>query len=116
MANVLTYTGQGTGAGDNDISESLKDATASFFMVPIGDIKTNVEFVIEWLPGDEPDNSTAWQTASGTNTTLNATNRAAAVNFAKGFKYRVRRTGTGNQNEDIKFYWGHVTTTNYFFG
>ena len=113
MATLLDYDGQGTGT-TNDTSNAFF-VKSSFFLMAVGDLKTNVTFTVEWLPDNEPDNSTEWQEANGTTVALSGTTKVAAVNFAKGFKFRVKRTGTGNQNEAIKFYWGHTTNLTYVF-
>ena len=113
MAYVLDYDGQGTGT-TNDTSASFS-AQSSFFLMAVGTLQSNVTFTVEWLPDNEADNSTDWQEANGTSVALSGTTKVAAINYAKGFKFRIKRSGTGNQNTEVKFYWGHTTTITYGF-
>ena len=113
MANLLNYDGQGTGT-TNDTSTPFHPVS-SFFLMAVGDLKTNITFTVQWLPEEEPVSSTDWQQANGTTVALTGTTKVAAVNYGKGFQYRIQRTGTGNQNEAVKFYWGHVTSVSYAF-
>ena len=113
MARVLEYDGQGSGT-TNDTSESF-EPKSSFMLMAVGTVAANVTFTVEWLPNDLPDNTATWYEADGT-PTINASDRLAKVNYAKGFKYRIKRTGTGNQNSAVNFYWGNVTTIQHVYG
>ena len=112
MAKQLDYDGQGSGA-TNAISPTFYPK-ASFFLMAIGDLKANITFTVQWLPTNLPDNTSNWPNASGTQVTLSGTTKVATINGAAGFMYRVQRSGTGDQNEDVNFYWGEVTTIDVF--
>ena len=113
MANALDFTGVGTGT-TNDTSPVFEPKT-TFMLLVTGTIASNIEFTIEYLPNDLPDTTSTWYTADGT-VTLNSTSHTATVNFPKGFQCRVKRSGTGNQTDELGFYWGHVSTIDFAFG
>lgn len=113
MAKRLNYDGQGSGT-TNDTSEKF-EPKASFMLMAVGAVQANVTFTVEWLPDNLPENTATWYEADGT-AAINASTRLAKVNYAKGFQYRIKRTGTGNQNSSIEFYWGNVTTVQHAFG
>ena len=115
MAYTLNYDGQGTGDSDNTVSDSFIP-TASFGMKAYGDIKTNVVYTVEMISTEFPDNDSRWFTATGTKVTMDSSGSFATVNFFKGFKYRLKRSTNGNQDEALQFDYGHLTTEDWNFG
>ena len=85
-------------------SESF-NAKSNFFVQIVGTIASGVTFEVEQLPQQE---STDWVTALGENFT---DPKIAAINYAFGFKYRIKMTGT--QTDALKFYIGNTTTLPY---
>ena len=120
MAQVLrnldktaTYDGQGTGT-NNDTSETFYPQT-SFMVLVTGTVVANVTYTVEWLPDNLPENTSTWYAADGEET-INSSDNLAKVNFAKGFMYRIKREGTGNQNSALAFYWGNATNADFRSG
>ena len=87
-------------------SESFT-AKSNFFVQIVGSIAANVSFTVEQLPQQE---STDWTEALGENFT-NA--KIAAINYAFGFKYRIKKSTSGTQTNSLKFYIGNTTSLPY---
>lgn len=117
--NILDYTGVGGGTTNNTSSSFTPQA--GFLLKVYGTIASNVTYTVEMISETFPDSDGQWFAASGnpltgTSVTLTAANSGLEVNFFKGYKYRIKRTGNGTQSDALQFHYGHLTVLQWTAG
>ena len=111
MANIA---GNFSIVGGNYVSQSFFPSTA--FVVQATGAITNNTYKLQQIPDNLEDDDTNWQdTPLGTTVTeISDSARILIGNYAKGFKYRIIRSGTGTSTPT--FYWGNSTNVRYTYG
>ena len=98
----------------NDTTSDSFLPKSSFVLQAVGTIDSNVEFIVQQIPYQLDDTSTAWAAAPMTPTAIESDTPVATINFAYGYKYRIMKSGSGTQSTTgLTFHFGNGTFLSY---